>query len=128
MGKRPGLAGEVADVLHLDSRFLPDLAGDTLFQRLAGLDEAGQDAVQGGRETAGARQKNASSTDDGDDHGGRYPRIAEVAAGGALQGPLAWFQRRRAAARAAEPMRAVPLGDLQRPRGSGEEALRYGSE
>src|SRR5262249_1143364 len=40
--KRPGLASEVADVLHLNAAPLAHLAGDRLFQRLARLDEPGQ--------------------------------------------------------------------------------------
>ena len=45
IGERPGLAAEIADIADVNAHFLKDLALGALFQRLTGLDKAGDYAV-----------------------------------------------------------------------------------
>src|SRR4029077_19701321 len=55
--ERPGLAREVRDLIDLDADLFLELAGDALLERLAGLDEAGEHAVETSREALRAREQ-----------------------------------------------------------------------
>src|SRR5262249_43388568 len=70
MRERPRLAAEVADVCDLDPDLLADLAGHSLLQRLARLDEARERAVEGQREVAPAGEQDLASAPDERDDGG----------------------------------------------------------
>src|SRR5688572_10869660 len=57
VGEGPRLAAEVAYVADLDPDLLPDLPRHGLFERLPGLDEAGDGAVDPGHEVGRAGEE-----------------------------------------------------------------------
>ena len=94
MGEGPGLAAEVADVGDRDPDLLADLADHRLLQRLAGLHEAGEGAVDAGREMGRAGEEDLVSALDAHDHRRRDAGEVLEAAGGAGARELRRLARR----------------------------------
>ncbi len=108
--------------------FLAHLARHALLQRLPRLDETGEHAVHARWEAPRAGKEDAAIAHDRDDHRRGDAGVAELAAGGAVKGALPLLQSRGRAAGAAEPVREVPLDDLQGAGGHAEEAVRDHAE
>ena len=149
--ERPALAAVVAQVLHLHAHFFGHLAVQALLQRLAGLDEAGQRAVDARHVVRRAREQHFISVGP-HAHCVRCPprglgrlgaarrrpaphqrhdrraqaRVGGVAAGGALAGTLVALQLGGRAAGAAEAVGAVPLQHLRGAAGHTHQRLAEG--
>src|SRR5262249_45368968 len=103
----PVLAPDVLDVRHVDAHLLLDLAGDCPLERLAVVDEAGDQGVAPRRPAGLPGQKDPGTVPDEGDHGGMEVRVVLVPAARALLSPFAGDARGRLAA-----ARAVAAGGL----------------
>jgi hypothetical protein len=113
VGEGPRLAAEVARVRDLDAGLLPHLAGEGLFERLAGLDEAGEGAEEGRGELRRVSEERLVAAADEDDDGWGDPGIDGERAGGAAPAVLAGQALGRRAAGAAEAVRALEVEQLR---------------
>ena len=123
VGERPGLAREVADVGDLDADLLLEFARHALLERLAGLDEAREHAVEAAREALCARQQDLVASRDAHDDGRRQARERGVAADRAAARALARRVLGRRAAAPAVEVRAIPLDELRGAAGQRPEVL-----
>ncbi|MNL63621.1 hypothetical protein D3C87_1877740 [compost metagenome] len=81
MGKRPLLAGEIADILHLDADFLHRLTLYTVLQRFTRLHESGNQPVHIVHKMRGVCEQNPVVLKNrGNDRRGN-PGIADQSAG-----------------------------------------------
>src|SRR5256885_2880685 len=93
-GEGPVLAPDVLDVLHVHADFFLHLAGDGAFQRLAVVDEAGDQRVAAGRPDGFAGQQQALAVAHEDDHARVQVRIMLVLALRAALAPFALEDRK----------------------------------
>src|SRR6476661_7680836 len=107
----PGLAAEVLDAVHFDADLFLDLPVHGLFQRLAGLDKAGDEGVHAGALANASGQENiVAALDKDDDHRG-YTRIGDQSTVRAALGPLCFEVMALVSALTADLVAPVPVDD-----------------
>src|SRR3954468_21420822 len=110
--KRPRLTREVANVVYSHADFFADFALDTLLERLAGLDEAGERAVHARGKVRAAPEEKLILPAHEHHHRRRHSRVRRELARRTAAYPLLSLCHRRRAAAPAELVRAIPIDKL----------------
>src|SRR6185436_600222 len=109
VGERPRLAAEVAHLAELDAHLLADLAAHRLLERLAGLHESRERAVEPGRQVVAAAEQHAVAAPHQNDDRRRDAREAGQLAARATPRQLVGQLLAGGAAAPTEAVSAPPL-------------------
>src|SRR5262249_7204779 len=113
-GERPVLAPDVLDVADVDAHLFLDFARDCPLERLAVVDEAGDQGVAAGRPARLPGEQDARSVADERDHRRVGVGVGLVAGAGGLLAPAAGGARGRLAASRAMAAGGLPPEQLHR--------------
>ncbi len=121
--ERPGLAGEITQVLHPDAGLFHDFPVHRLLGGFTGLHEAGQAGIEAFRETGGVPQQGVFTVGDQRDDARGDARVLAVIAGAAQHRQFAGVGLGLGTAAAAEAVVLAPADHLQSARRHGEVGI-----